>query len=145
VRPGGDAALELDDGGPGGPELLDQVVGRRLGLEHVAAGEDVHRSEAVFGPRVDGEVRLGDDDNAADAKRVELVKHDVDDGGLGALRRLHHGRLHGLKAVERFRVAVEQFEQQVSPQCLHSFPPLRSFLAREKLANAIFLNVGPCF
>src|SRR5206468_2423121 len=54
---------------------------------------------------------------------VELVKDHVDDGGLRALRRFHHGRLHDIQTVDGLWVAVEQLEQQVSPQCLHSFPP----------------------
>jgi hypothetical protein len=78
-----DAALELDHGGPGRPELLHEVVGGHLGLEDVAAGEDVHRGVAILRPGVDRQVRLGDDDDSADAERVELVKDDVDDGGLG--------------------------------------------------------------
>src|SRR6476661_1799113 len=118
-----DAALELDHRGPGGPELLDEVVGRHLGLEHVAAGEHVDRGVAVLGPGVDRQMRLGDDDDSADAKRVELVKDDVDDGGLGSLGRFHHGRLHGVQTVQGLCVAVEQLEQQVTPQCLHFSPP----------------------
>src|ERR1700755_2160334 len=34
-----DAALELYHRGPGGPELLHEIVGRHLGLEHLATGE----------------------------------------------------------------------------------------------------------
>jgi len=94
---------------------------------------------------MDGQVRFGDDDDAADAERIELVEHDVHDGGLRRLGGLNHRRLHRLEAVDRVRVTVEELEKQVSPQCLHSLPPLRSSLAREKFASLIFLNVGPCF
>src|SRR5260370_39123210 len=65
-----DAALELDHRGPGGPELLDEIVGRHVGLEHGAAGEHGHRGVAGLGPGVDRQVRLGDDDDSADAKRA---------------------------------------------------------------------------
>jgi hypothetical protein len=139
-----DAALELDHRGPGGPELLDEIVGRHVGLEHVAAGEHVHRGVAVLGPGVNRQVRLGDDDDSADAKRVELVKDDVDDGGLSPLGRLHHGRLHGVQTVQGFRVAVEQLEQQVTPQCLHSFPPPR-FCPAFFLLAGFFCTVGLFF
>src|SRR5262249_14700744 len=93
---------------------------------------------AILRPRVDGEVRLGDDDDAADSERVELVKYHVHDGGLRALGRLDHRRLHGFKAVERFCVAIEQLEQQVSSQCLHSLPPFPSSLARAKFCCRFF-------
>src|SRR6266851_534588 len=139
-----DAALELHHGGPGGPELLHKVVGGHLGLEDVAAGEDVHRGVAILRPRVNRQVRLGDDDNSADAERVELVKNDVDDGGLGPLGRFDHGRLHGVQTVDGLCVAVEQLEQQVTPQCLHSFPPPR-FLRRFFLLAGFFCTVGLFF
>src|SRR5574342_949404 len=48
-----DAALELHHGGPGRPELLHEVVGGHLGLEHLTAGEDVDGVVPVLGPRVD--------------------------------------------------------------------------------------------
>src|SRR5690242_3195330 len=114
-----DAALELDHRGPGGPELFHEVVGRHLGLEHLAAREHVDGGVPILGPGVDRQVRLGDDDDSADAERVELVKDHVDDGGLGSLRGFHHGRLHVVQTVDGFCVAVEQLEQQVTPQCLH--------------------------
>src|SRR5262249_1231215 len=34
--------------------------------------------------------------------------------------------------------AIEQLEQQVSSQCLHSLPPLRASSARENLASMFF-------
>src|SRR5216684_2720362 len=116
----------------------------RLGLEDVAAGEDVHRGVAILRPRVNRQVRLGDDDDSADAERVELVKNDVDDGGLGPLGRFDHGRLHGVQTVDGLCVAVEQLEQQVTPQCLHSFPPPR-FLRRFFLLAGFFCTVGLFF
>src|SRR5206468_4228621 len=133
-----DAALELDHGGPGRPQLLDEIVGGRLRLEDIAAGEHVDGGVAVFRPSVNGEVRLGNNDDATDAERIELVENHIHDGRLRTLGRLDHGRLHGLEAVERFRVAVEQLEQQVSPQCLHSLPPFRSSLARKNSASMFF-------
>jgi hypothetical protein len=142
-----DAALELHHGRPGGPELLHEVVRGHLGLEDVAAGEDVDGGVAILRPRVNRQVRLGDDDDSADAERVELVKHDVDDGGLSPLGRFHHGRLHGVQTVDGLCVAVEQLEQQVTPQCLHPFPPpqvLVRFL-RQFSTCRIFLHCGAIF
>src|SRR6185295_14904183 len=81
---------------------------------------------------------------SADAERVELVKNHVDDGGLSPLGRFHHGRLHGVQTVDGLCVAVEQLEQQVTPQCLHSFPPPR-FLRQNFLLAGFFCTVGPFF
>ena len=132
-----------------GAELLDEVVGGHLRLERLAAGEDVHGGVPVLGPGVDREVGLGDDDHAADPERVELVKDDVDDGRLSPLGGLDHRALHGLKAVDGLRVAVEQLEQQVTPQSLHLSPPLASRLSSlftslcPKNFGQRFFNVGP--
>jgi len=82
-----EATLQLDDRRPLRPELLDQIVGRHARLEHFAAGEDVDRRVPVLWPGVNGQVRFGDDDDATDAERVELVEDHVDDGGLGPLCR----------------------------------------------------------
>src|SRR6267378_178703 len=68
----------------------------------------------------------------------------LDDGGLSPLGRLHHGRLHGVQTVKGFRVAVEQLEQQVTPQCLHSFPPPR-FCPAFFLLAGFFCTVGLFF
>jgi hypothetical protein len=82
-------------------------------------------------------MRLGDDDDAADPEGIELVEDDIHDGGLRALGGLHHRRLHGLEAVDGLGVAIEQFEQQVSPQCVHSIaPPLVVFCPKKFSAES---------
>src|SRR5262249_59219835 len=93
---------------------------------------------------MDGQMRLGDDDDSADAERVELVKDHVDDGRLRALRGFHHGRLHHVQTVDGSRVAVEQLEQQMSPQCLR-FSLLPGPLCGEKLFRQNFVNCGAFF
>src|SRR5207249_978779 len=112
--------LHLDDRRALGRELLDQIAGRDLRLEGVPAREDVDGCISVLGPGVDGEMGLGDDDDAADAEGVELVEDDVDDGGLGSLRRLDQGFLHRLEAVDHVGVAIEQLDQQVPSQGVQS-------------------------
>src|SRR5207245_8779781 len=76
--------------------------------------------------------------------RVELVKDHVHDGGLRAFRGLDHGSLHDVQTVDGFRVAVEQLEQQVSPQCLHSIPPPCRFLC-QKIFLAEFCSLWAIF
>src|SRR5262245_61176541 len=86
---------------------------------------------------------LGDHHHAGDPERVELVKDDIDDGGLGSLRRLHHRALHGLKAVEDLRAAVVQLEQEMTTQTLQIPTP---FLARDqrRSSNCDADSVAPC-
>src|SRR2546430_1983151 len=88
-----------------------------------SAREDVDGCISVLGPRVDGEMGLGNDDDAADAEGVELVEDDVDDGGLGSLRRLDQGFLHRLEVVDHVGVAIEQLDQQVPSQGVQSSGP----------------------
>jgi hypothetical protein len=68
-------------------------------------------------------VRLGDDDDSADAKRVELMEDDVNDRGLCSLRGLDQRALHGLDVVDGVRIAIEQLEKQVSTQGVQSSRP----------------------
>src|SRR2546430_14235362 len=88
-----------------------------------SAREDVDGCISVLGPRVDGEMGLGNDDDTADAEGVELVEDDVTDGGLGSLRRLDQGFLHPLEVVDHVRVAIEQLDQQVPSQGVQSSGP----------------------
>ncbi len=55
----------------------------------VVADVDVDRHEAVLGPGVDREVRLGEQHRAGDALRLELMETLADDGETGLLDRLH--------------------------------------------------------
>src|SRR5438093_301547 len=116
-------ALHLDHRGALGGELLDEVVGGDLGLQHLAAGEDVDGCVAVLGPRVDGEMGLRDDDDAADAERIELVEDDVDDGRLSQPRGLHQGALHSFQVVDGIWSAIKQLEKQMSSQSVQSAGP----------------------
>src|SRR5436309_1782932 len=135
------APLHLDDRGAFGRELLDEVVGGDLRLEGFTTGEDVYRCVSVLGPGVDRQVGFRDDDDSADAERVELVKDDVDDGRLGPLRCLDQGPLDGLEVVDGVRVAVEHLEQQVSSQGIQaSGPPFDPFIYRTSPATLPFAS-----
>jgi hypothetical protein len=72
---------------------------------------------------------LGDDHDAADAEGVELVKDDVDDGGVGPLRGFDQSGLHVLEVVDGVGIAIEQLDQQVPTQRVQSVPPPSSSLA----------------
>src|SRR5437899_10897291 len=104
-------------------DLIDRIADRELRLEGVIEREDVDCCISVLLPGLDVEIGLGDDDDAADAEGVELVEDDVDDGGLGSLRRLDQGFLHRLEAVDHVGVAIEQLDQQVPSQGVQSSGP----------------------
>jgi hypothetical protein len=72
---------------------------------------------------VNRQVGFGDDDDAADAERVELVEDDIDDGGLCPLRRFNESALHSLETVDGIGSAIKQLEKQVSSQGVHSGDP----------------------
>src|SRR5260370_36018523 len=90
---------------------------------------------------------LGNDDDAGDPERVELVEDDVDDGGLCSLGGLHQGSLHVLEVVDGVRVAIEQLEQQVPSQGVQSTdPPLSDpSIYRTSPATNLFVAVHRTF
>src|SRR5262245_36695542 len=93
---------------------------------------------------MDRQVGLGDDDDSADAKRVELMEDDIDDRGLGPLRGLDQRPLHTLDVVDGVRVAIEQLEKQMSTQGVQSIPPP---FAPDHLRHVLLdasLGVAPC-
>jgi len=82
-------------------------------IERAAAGENVHGGEAVFRPGVNGDVRLGDDDDAADAVRAEVVKDFGDYGPVPRPDGVEHDRPKPLGVLEQRGIAVVEFEERV--------------------------------
>src|SRR5262249_6968074 len=114
------AAAELDQGDASRREALGEILCRELRLQHLAAREHVYRGEAVLGPGVDGEVRLGDHHHAAHPERAELVEHVVHYRGTGAVGRFEHRGLHGGEARQGGSVALEELEEEMTPERLHA-------------------------
>src|SRR3569832_678060 len=97
-----------------GAELLGEVSIGGLTVEYLAAGEDINRGIAELRPGVDREMRLGDDDYSRDSYRIELVEHNLDDGGTRALRRFNHDVFNPLQIVKALTVAVKQIHDDLA-------------------------------
>src|SRR6476469_5840001 len=69
-----------------GLERREQPLGLVGVVRGVVAHVDVHRDEAGFGPRVDGDVRLGQQHRSRDALRLELEEALADNRQVGGLR-----------------------------------------------------------
>ena len=82
-----------------------------MGVEGLAAGEDVDGGVAVLGPGVDAEVGLGDGDDAGHALGVELVEGLTEDSGAHKLGGGEEGVSNKVQVVQQDAVTVLQFQQ----------------------------------
>ena len=88
-------------------------------VDAVSAGEDVDGCVAVLGPRVDGEVGLGDDDDPTDALGSELVEGFVDDGSAAFDGGVVHRDFDGVRVVEQRLITVVAFHQDLDSKRFH--------------------------
>jgi hypothetical protein len=85
-----------------------------------AAGKDVHRGVGMFGPGVDGYVRLRDDDDSADAVRAEIVKYGLNYFAAAFADCRAKERFDGTRAPETMRIAAVIFKQGVMAEGAHA-------------------------
>ena len=111
------ASLHLYNGGVLRLKLSNQQFCGPLRLDGSAAGEDVHRSVAVLGPRMNGNVRLKDDNHTADATiRGKGVKRLVDYGSLCFARGGKKRHSQEIEVAQALPVAAVQFEEHMPRQ-----------------------------
>src|SRR5262249_55234078 len=96
-------------------EELEPIFGHAL----VAACEDIDCGVTVLGPRVNAQMRLGDDDHAADAVRIEPMKYRVHEGRARRECRILHASTDGRDVVEDPSIAIEEFGEEVATQIAH--------------------------
>jgi hypothetical protein len=72
------------------------------GIDFRAARKNVDRRETVFGPGMNGEMRLGDHDDAGNSVRIKRVKNDVHNARFGVFGRLHHNGFHFMHIIKDF-------------------------------------------
>src|SRR6266542_3298644 len=78
-----DPAFQLDERRMAGLKFFHHILGGDLRAQRVPTSKDIHRGIAVLRPGVDREMRLRDDDDAADAEGAELMEVGTDDRGFG--------------------------------------------------------------
>ena len=83
-------------------------------VEFRAAGENIHGSIGVFWPSVDGDVALGDDNNAAHTMRAECVKDLGDDGSVAKPDGFQKEGLERGGVVQQRDGAAVEFEECVA-------------------------------
>jgi hypothetical protein len=127
-------ALELHRGHVLGLEMLREVVVGAPGVHLGAARVDVDRGEAEFRPGVDREVRFLDHDDAGDAVRVEIVEHDVDDGGLRIFRGADHDLFDFSDISDDAAIALVEFDEEMAAKCFQyfSFTEMSTVKSRRK-------------
>src|SRR5215831_5420038 len=118
-------------------ELAEQAF-RLLGVVgRVVAHVDVDRDRALLRPRMNREMRLGEDHRSGDALRLELVKTIADDCKTGLLDGCKTALLqrHRVRHFRRIGRAVVPLSKQMN-SIHHSSPTLKPptpvFLRREK-------------
>src|SRR5262249_46947130 len=84
-----------------------------------AAGEQVDRRVTAFGPGVDRQMRLGDDQRPAHAAGREPVERLADDARADALRRGEQDSSQVLGVVEENRIAGVVFRNELPTESTH--------------------------
>jgi hypothetical protein len=93
-------------GGRTCPEPLLEIMMGSPGIDFFPTGKDVHGGVPILGPRVDGQVRFRDDDDAAYSVGVEQVKHALYDGCSAGDRRFFHDLLDSVRIIEDFAITT---------------------------------------
>lgn len=88
-----------------------------------SAREDVDCCVALLGPGVDGHVRLGDDDRAADSLWCELVEDLADHRHASPHGRLDHPFADCFRIVQQPAVATVEFSNQMSSNSVQGRSP----------------------
>ena len=92
------------------------VIVRLPWIDLGSTGEHIDRSEIIFGPGVNRQMRLRDHHDAGNAVRIEGVEDNVDNSGFRVLGRFDHDGFHFMHIVEDFRIAVVEFNEEMSSE-----------------------------
>ena len=75
----------------------------------------------MFGPGMNGDVALGDDNNSADTLRIELVHDSLNHRGTALLRCTHDRFPYESGIIQTMAFTTSQFNQEVLSKSLHSY------------------------
>ena len=115
-RHGKHAALHFDGGHVLGFKFFGGVRVGFPGIDFRAAGKHIEGSKIIFGPRMNRQMRFGDDHHAGDAVRIEGVKHHIHNPGFGVFGRFNHDGFNFMNIVQDFGIAVVEFDEQMSSE-----------------------------
>ena len=108
-----DPALHFQRRGVLGFKAFGHVVISAPRVDLRAAGVNVYGSKIVFRPRVNGQVRFGDDDDAGNAVRVKGMENDVHNVRMRVFGGIDHDGFDFVHVVENFGVAVIQLDEEM--------------------------------
>jgi hypothetical protein len=136
-----EAAADYEELDALGSESLFEDIDGSVNQDSASAVEQVNGGVAVLGPRVDGVVRLLDDDRTADAVGLELVERLIHDSGLAHTGGIAHGAANLFLKLQRIFVAAEEFDEQVRAKRGHFAGTERQafLVATEPLIKADFI------
>ena len=100
-------------------ERSSEVVANPPVVESRAARENIHRRIGMLRPGMDRDMRLRNDDHAADAVRHEIVKHRFDDFAAALAHRRAKERLYRPRAPQALGVALVILQQGVVAKGAH--------------------------
>ena len=101
-----DAAHYLDDGMSFGTDARDDHIGGFFRLNGCATGKNIGGGVAVFGPGMNCNMRLSDNDRSADTARIELVKRITENGGTALVGSIEQDIPQSVDIVKKYPVAV---------------------------------------
>jgi hypothetical protein len=107
-----------------GTQPFDENIGGFLRVDGGAAGKDVNGGVPVFRPGMDGKVRFGDDDNAANSLGTETMERIPQDDRPAFDGGGQHGVPEKVQVVQYFPVTIVQLNQKMSAQRVQSQIPL---------------------
>ncbi len=84
------------------------------GVDLGAAGVNVDGSEIIFGPGVDGQMGLGNDDHAGNAVGAEIVEHHVHNVCLRVLGGAHHDLFNTAHVRDNPVIALIHFDEKMT-------------------------------
>ena len=96
------AALHFQRRGIFGLKAFGHVVISAPGVDLGSASVNIYGSEVVFGPGMDGQVRLGNHDHAGNAVRIERMEDHVHNVGMRVLGGIDHDGFDFMHVVKNF-------------------------------------------
>jgi hypothetical protein len=88
---------------------FDDDIGSFCRKDGGTTGEDIGGGVAVFRPGVNSEMRFGNDDDATNALRAELVERFSQDSSAASYGSSEHNFSDGFEVIKKFAVAIIEF------------------------------------